>query len=200
VEVFLPFPAATRATVPPLTHIKGTWLTSSLLALKERGHIGRYYAALARAHHETVRNVGIGEWYPTELLLAHYDAVEALKLDGAEIVALADHVSRRAQGGVVELTARLASQSGVTPWAVMSQFDRLWARVARGAGIGVFKLGPKDARVEVVQFPGFRYRYCQVAMGGLIRSMLALFCGAVYLTEVPSFATNTQMAVKLSWS
>jgi hypothetical protein len=101
---------------------------------------------------------------------------------------------------VLELTARVAASTVVTPWVVIGQLNRLWSRMARGGGVGAFKLGPKEARIEVVQFPGSRFRYCQLAMRGILQGALALFCRRVFVTEIPDFASPTQMAMRVAWA
>jgi hypothetical protein len=199
-EAFLPFPAESRILVPPMTHVKGTWLASAALGLRKNGRLDAYRAVLDPPYRELLTNVDTGEWYGIDVLLAHYAACERLDMPTSDILALAANVSERAQGGVLDLTARVAASTVVTPWVVMAQLNRLWSRVARGGGLGVFKLGPKEARVEVVQFPGSRYRYCQISMRGILQGALALFCRRVFVTEITGSATPTQMAMRVAWA
>jgi hypothetical protein len=200
VEAFLPFPGESRTRVPPMTHVKGTWLASAVLGLRESGKFDAYQANLDSRYRELLTNVVTGDWHPIDVLLAHYEACERLEMTSSEILAIAEHVNSRAQGGVLSLTVRLAASTVVTPWVVMGQLNRLWTRVARGGGIGVFKLGPKEARVEVVQFPGSRFRYCQLSMRGILQGTLGLFCRRVFVTEVPGFGSTTQMAMRVAWA
>jgi hypothetical protein len=200
IEVFLPFPGGSRALVPPLTHVKGTWLAAAVLGLRGDGRFDAYQANLDARYRDVLTNVVTGDWHPIDVLLAHFDACERLQMTPGEVLAIAEHVSGRAQGGVLELTARLAASTVVTPWVVMAQLNRLWSRMARGGGLGVFKLGPKEARVELVQFPGSRFRYCQLSMRGILQGSLALFCRRVFVTEVPGFTSPTQMAVRVAWA
>jgi hypothetical protein len=199
-EVFVSFPGGSRQGVPPLTHAKGTWIASAVMGLREAGYIDAYRSKLEPRYVDVLTNLVPTEWQPVDVLLAHYDACDRLELTTSEALALADSVTNRAQGGVLAFTARVAKSTLVTPWVAMAQLNRLWSRVARGGGLGVFKLGPKEARVEVVQFPGSRYRYCQISMRGVLQSTLALFCGRVFVTELPAYASPTQMAMRVAWA
>jgi hypothetical protein len=199
-EVFLPFPGESRNHVAPLTHVKGTWLASAVLGLREHGSFDAYRTHLDPRYREVLTNIATAEWHPVEVLLAHYEACERLGMAPGETLAIAENVSSRAQGGVLSLTARLAASTVVTPWVVMAQLNRLWSRMARGGGVGVFKLGPKEARIEVVQFPGSRFRYCQLSMRGILQGSLTPFCRRVFVTEVPGFSTPMQMAMRVAWA
>jgi len=46
---------------------------------------------------------------------------------------------------------RMAKAAGVTPGTVLPQYGRLFERGMQGGGIAVFKLGPKEVRIELVQ-------------------------------------------------
>jgi hypothetical protein len=198
-EVFLPFPGESRARVPPMTHVKGTWIASAVLGLREHGQFDAYRSLLEPRYREVLSNISTGDWHPVEILLAHYEACERLQIPPEETLAIAEHVSSRAQGGVLAFSARLAASAVVTPWVAMAQLNRLWSRMARGGGIGVFKLGPKEARIELVEFPGSRYRYCQLSMRGILQGSLSLFCNRVYVSAVPGLDSATQIGMRVSW-
>jgi hypothetical protein len=199
-EVFLPFPGENRGLVAPMTHVKGTWLASAVLGLREHGSFDAYQAVLDPRYREVLSNIATSEWHPVEVMLAHYDACERLEMAPDVTLAIARNVTSRAQGGVLSLTARLAASTVVTPWVAMGQLNRLWSRMARGGGIAVFKLGPKEARIEIVQFPGSRFRYCQISMRGILQGSLAPFCRRVFVTELPAFTSPTQMATRVAWA
>jgi hypothetical protein len=97
------------------------------------------------------------------------------------------------------MAAKLAANTVVTPWTIFSQFQKLWDRVFVGGGVGVFRVGPKEARLELVQFPCCRYRYCRIGFRGVLLGMTELFCQKAYANEVAALMTDTQAAMRLAW-
>lgn len=198
-EVFLPFPAPTRLQVPPTTHVKGTWLASSLKTVRQHGRMDAYLAALPREHHAAILSTVISDWHPIELLMAHYEACDALNIPPNEVVQIGYEAVKHAHGGVIGMAVKLAANTVVTPWTILGQLQKLWERVFVGGGLGVFKLGPKEARVELVQFPCSRYRYCKVAYRGVVLGLTELFCTKAYVNEVASQMTDTTAAMRVAW-
>jgi hypothetical protein len=105
-----------------------------------------------------------------------------------------------AQASVFNLVKKLATGAGVTPWTPFGQFRRLWERIWIGGGIGVFKLGPKEARVEIVSWPCSSSPYVRGAMRGVIGGMLELFCLKAYVTELPKYCTPTSLGYRCAWA
>ena len=198
-EVFLPFPMESRAAVPPTTLVKGVWIASSLRAVRMHGRMDQYMDLLAPEYRDSIENNVTGDWHPIDLLMAHYEAVEKLDIPALEVVQIGQEATKHAHGVVLGMAARLAGNTVVTPWTIMSQFQRIWDRVYVGGGIGIFKLGPKEARIELVQFPCCRYRYCRTGLRGVLLGLTELFCQKVYVSEIASFVTSTESAMRLAW-
>jgi hypothetical protein len=198
-EIFLPLPVARRELIPMASHMKGTWLVASSRALKSRGRLDEYLGHLPRRYHDVIQHSTISDWHSIDVLLAHYEALDRLELPAAEIVEMARDVTQQTQGNVFVMAARVAA-SAVDAWTILAQFQTIWSRFVRGAGIGIWKLGPKEARLEVVQFPASRSRYCQLASRGVVANAMELFCSRVYVTEIPKLMTPTQMAFRLAWA
>ena len=95
--------------------------------------------------------------------------------------------------------ANIAARS-VTPWTAFSQFNRLWDRVWIGGGVGVFKLGPKEARLEIVGWPCSRSTYIRHAMRGVVVGMLEMFCTKAYVKDLPRYCSATTLGYRAAWA
>ena len=84
-ETFLPFPVE-RARVPLATSFRSTWLTSSLVSLRERGHYDAYLKEIDPAWRETVLSAVPGVWLPMGAAMAHYGACDRLEMPHDEMV------------------------------------------------------------------------------------------------------------------
>jgi hypothetical protein len=198
--VHLAFPAPTRQQIPLVTRFRSTWLTSSLRALKGRGRLDEYFSYLPAEHHEVVKGCVAGVWLPIEVAVAHYDACDRLLLPPSDVVAIGREVHGYAQATVFSLAVKLATGAGASPWTVFSQFRRLWERVWVGGGVGVIKLGPKEARLEVIGWPCSRSFYCRHALRGVVGGMLEMFCTKAYVTDIPGRCTPVTLGYRCAWA
>jgi len=130
----------------------------------------------------------------------HYTAVNALGLSYAESAQAGAVVGEKIQATLLGTVARLARTSGVTPWTVLAQFQRLFERIFKGGGTRIVKLGPKEARIDVsglrlAAFPCFR-----AGFQGMIKSGGELFCTRAYVSEVPRLCTSTTIGYRCAWA
>ena len=197
-EEILPFPAARPELVPPVTQVRGTWIAASLRALGQQGLKDAYLAKLAPEHAPTIANAAYKDWLPADVLVAHYAACDALKLPSFQLTAMGAEATRFAQGSVVGMVAKLAGSADLTPWTMLPQLQRLWDRALVGGGLAVTKLGPKEARVEVVGFPVCRFRHCRIGMRGVLTGMIEIFCTKAHVSELPEW-TESSGAMKIAW-
>lgn len=198
-EVFLPFPAP-RASIAPASSFRSTWLSASVRSLRERGLLDRYLAHLPAELHDPILATVVGVWLPTSVAVAHYEACDALGLTQNEQVEIGREVSRNVHGTILGTVVRLATQAGVSPWSAFGTFGRLWDRIWVGGAVGVFKLGPKDARIEIIGWPCARVPYCRVAMRGVMLGLTELFCQKAYVHEVPKLCTPTTLGYRIQWA
>ncbi len=199
-EIHLPFPAVTKDLVPLATRFRSTWLTSSLLAIRDRGRNDEYFSYLPPEYHEVVRNSVAGSWLPVSVAVAHYAACDALNFTQLELVAIGREVQAHANASVLSMLVKLAANTGVTPWTAFSQFNRLWGRVWMGGGVGVYKIGPKEARMEIVGWPVSRSMYIKHAMRGVIGAMLEVCCTKAYVKDLPKFCTASTLGYRCAWA
>jgi hypothetical protein len=194
-EVFLPFPAPSRDRVLPVTRVRGTWIASVVRALKATPHFDAYVSELDPATRTAVMGAMAGDWLDIAVLMAHYEACDRLSLPGEEILQIAGASLRHAQGSVLAVTARAVAN----PWTLLGQLQRFWDRLFMGGGTAVFKLGPKEARVELVGFPGCSSRYCRIAIRGISQTAFEFISQRAFVTEVPRLASSTSMALRVAW-
>jgi hypothetical protein len=199
-EVHLPFPSPRKEMVPLATQFRSTWLTSSLRAIKDRQRLDEYLSHLPKPLHDIVLNSVAGVWLPIEVAIAHYDACDALHFTNFELLAIGREVHTPAPASVFGLLVKLATGAGATPWTALSQFNRLWERVWIGGGVGVFKLGPKEARLELVGWPCSRSNYIRHAMRGVVSGMLEMFCTKAYMTDLPRYCTPNTLGYRCAWA
>jgi hypothetical protein len=182
------------------TYFRTTWLGSSLLALRERGHFDRYLTFLPPQHHDAILTSVAGSWLPVEVAVEHYRACDRLMLSKAEMWEIGLDVTRRVHGTSLALMIRLAKQSGVTPWAALAQLNRLWERIWRGGGCAVYKAGPKEAIVEVIQWPCAEIPYVRRTIPSVLLGVMELFCNKAYVSDVPRLATASSLGMKVQWA
>jgi hypothetical protein len=62
----------------------------------------------------------------------------------------------------------------------------------------VWKLGPKEARLEWVQQPIARVPYFRAAFGAFAQSICSLFARKLYVRELPQ-ARSSEVSYRVSW-
>ncbi len=198
-EVVLPFPVA-RAKIPATMNWRSTWIVSSIQTLKTRGHFDKYVARLPVQHRDALLLCVAGMWLPITVARAHYAACEELGLARSEQLDMGLAVGERAQGTVLKTATRVATGSGVTPWTVVPQLQRLWERGADGGGTSVLKVGPKEAIVETVGCELFDVPYFRHAYAGVILGIVRLFCTRAYTHDETTRFAQGECTLRLQWA
>lgn len=200
-ELLVPFRSgALRSTVPVATRFRSTWLSSSVRALKERNLFESYLKHLPARYHDAILNTVVGVWLPAEVADAHYEACDKLELATQDIVAIGSEVALHTQGIVFSVGINLAKGAGMTPWSILPRLPDVWYRIWIGGGVALYKLGPKDARLEIAGWTCARTTYCRVAMRGVVQGLTELFCERAYVREVPSLCTKLTLAYRIAWA
>lgn len=197
-EPLVPF-TPSRERVAPLTAVRSTLISSSLLQLRARGYEERYFAELAPEHREAISYTPAGVWMPAAQAEAHYGACDRMHLATHEILEIGNEVAKLTQKSVLAMILRLAKGAGTTPWALFANVDKYWMRIFQGSGVAVFKLGPKEARFEVAGCALARSSYWCVGLRGLLTSVTLPFTQKVYLRDIPHLASPTTCAFRISW-
>jgi hypothetical protein len=196
-EVILPLPSP-RSVVPRASKVRGAWLGSSLRGLRERGLLDRYLEHLPLEFHEALRAPAATEWYPIEVANAHYATADTLEISTGDLLDMGRDATRIAHTALIGIAAKLTGETG-TPWLVIAQLQRLWERTFIGGAVGATRIGPKEARIEIVQWPCAQYRHCRIALRGVAAAMAELFCPKAYATEVTDLCTPLSLGVRIAW-
>jgi hypothetical protein len=198
-ERFLPFP------VPPAqlglaNLVRTTLIATSLQSLRTRDLLGAYASRLQGPHRDTILSTVAGSWLSVDAAAAHYRACDALALPIAEQLAMGMDVGDRVHGTFLGVMVRSARTAGVTPWAALARSGTLYARLfAGGGGMAVSKLGPKDARIDLIGNPLCEIDYFRVGVRGVYQAAVQLFCSRVYSSDASVSRTARSMSIRLSW-
>jgi hypothetical protein len=192
--------AQPRARVPLATHFRSTWLNSSLTAMRDRGYFERYLALLPPEYHAPILESVAGMWLSIDVAVAHYRACDALNLSRRDAWDIGVSVTRKVHGTSLALAIRLAKQAGVTPWTILGQLPRLWDRVWRGGGVAVYERGPKEAILEVIQWPIAGIPYVRYTMPAVVHGIVEMFCRKVYVSEARGQMSETSLGFRLQWA
>ena len=191
--------AAPPATIAPLTQVRGTLVSASLKTILERGYGDRYFAALPRELHDKVRAIIALDWVPERITWEHYLACDALGLSMQESFAIGAEVGTSVRATLLGTLAAVAREAGTTPWLYLERFPRLYTRVCVGGAVGIYKLGPKEARMEWYGLPGLELAYFRAAFRGAQQAIIELFCTKAYVSETKSLGGGDR-AFKASWA
>jgi hypothetical protein len=182
------------------THVRSTVLDSSIRIIRERGRFDAYAAALPSQYHEALFNLVVGVWMPMDVGLAHYQAANTVGFSTHEQYEngrlVVDRIGRTAFG----LVGALARSSGATMWTALSNAQRMWDRVMLGGALVVYKLGPKEARLEGYGAPLARIPYVRQGWRGMIAGVGELFCRKVYVTEIPRLCGGSSFGFRIAWA
>lgn len=193
-ETLVPFPEP----LAPLTRVRSTLLIASLSALKERGLTDRYFVRLPPSDHAAITELSAGVWIPVTIAEAHYDACNALGLTPTEIDGLGNAVATVTAGVFMQLVLRTAREAGATPWAILGNSGRYWARYYEGSAVCVTKLGPKEAHIEVRASSLAGCSYWPVAFRAILHSLITPFCRKAYVRELAP-PSRSGALYRLSW-
>jgi hypothetical protein len=198
-EPIVPF-GVPRDGVESVSEFRSAWLHSSVRSLRTHGHFDRYLTLLPTKFHEAILGAPLGVWLPGYLSVAHYAACEKLELPVSLQIAIGAEVAARVHGTILSIAVKLAHEAGATPWTVLGQFGKLWGYIWVGGAVGVFKLGPKEARLEVLGWPCAKFDYCKNGILGVTQGLIQLFCRKVYVREVPRLCTTTSLGYRIAWA
>jgi hypothetical protein len=196
-EVVVAWSNGSRA---PATAARSTLIASSLRSLRERNHYERYLGLLPREHHDAIVGTLAPTWIPMDHAIAHYRACDSLELSNDELVKIGNEVGERIQGTFMATLARRATSLGVTPWLPIGQFQRLWDRMFQGGGVAVYKLGPRNARLEVRGMPLAEIEYFRRAFAGVIEGTIGIFCSKANARLITELCRGSSLGIAASWT
>jgi len=190
-----------QGKVAPVTHVRSTLVAASILSLKSRGHLDAYLRNLPAPLHDTILSTVAGMWLPLEIGVAHYRAADALGLSVEEQLAVGSGVADRIQKSLLGTLARVAKGAGVTPWTALEYSPKLWSRVLQGGSVALYRLGPKEARVECHGAPDLAaLAYFRNGFRGIFLGSGALFCRKLYVQVLAGFTARKVIGFQVAWA
>jgi hypothetical protein len=196
-EIVIAHPAL-GARTEPVTRVRSTFIAAGIAVLRARDLFGRYADALSDSDRTALVGTVAGSWVTLALAMAHYRACEALQLQHFDAMSIGVEVGGRAHESVLLGVKHLAVAVGVTPWTLIAQYDRLWARSFDGGGFRVLRAGPKDAVIEVQQNPLAASSYFRSTFCGVNLAALNLMTKKAFVRLLPPTGTHS-FAVRASW-
>ena len=185
--------------VEPLRAVRSTLLVASVQQVQLNGEVPRYSARLTDAQRDTLLGLVAGVWIDVELAFAHYSAVDALGLPVAEQLRRGRVAADRLGGSIWGTASALAREIGATPWTFCRHFHRFWARGYDGGGVAVYKLGPKDARIDSVRSRLCLIPYYRRALNGWLEGMLGLVAPTMRIDETRGPAGPESVSFVARW-
>ena len=70
----------------------------------------------------------------------------------------------------------------------------------QGGSAAVYKVGPKEARIEGHGVPMAEIAYFRNAWRGMIAGSAEMFAQKAYAQELPAFENRTTVAYRLAWA
>ncbi len=189
--------------VPQVTHVRSTLLLSSIQTLRAKGLFEAYLQKLPRALHAPVLEAVAGSWMPLATGMAHYEACDALGISTQEQFNNGREVAERVQNSMLATLVRAAKTMGVTPWTALENFQRMGDRMLQGGAYALYRLGPKEARVEAHGIALARWPYFRNSWRGMTTGSGELFCTKIYVSELsaPTAATShAPFVMRVAWA
>ncbi len=184
----------------PVRHVRSTLLIASIDNVRGAGYFDDY-AKLVPAEHRPVLFESIaGLWVPLDAALAHYRACDGLRLAESTSVNFGKATVDRVGQSMVGTVLRMAKQAGMTPWSFYPLVQRFWMRGYDGGGIAIYKLGPKDARLDLVQSALCESPFYRRALRGWLTGLTQLFCKTLYLNELGQHEGTASVAYRAQWA
>jgi hypothetical protein len=175
---------------PAATEVRSTLVLASMQALRTHGVYDRYLTTLDAAARDRLVALVAGVWLPVSVALLHYEACEALRLPMSQQLRMGSDVGARVQGTFLGVAVRAAN----------GYMDRLWNRVfAGGGGVRLTKVGPKDARVDLIGLPLLDVPYFRHAYRGTFQGAIELLCTKAYVQELPAPTPRGSASFRISW-
>jgi len=195
-EVILPMPSP----VVVARHARSTILMASVGSIRDLGRFDEYVVHLPEAHRELLLDAVAAVWIPIDVAFSHYSACDALNLPVDQQVQNGRVIFDKNRGTLLGTVVRMATQSGMTPWNVFPHLQRFWERAYDGGGVRIVKLGPKEARLELVAVRVTDSRYYRNALRGLVMAVTEMFCRKAYATETPGQRGAGTVSYRVQWA
>jgi hypothetical protein len=192
----LPCPAP---QVQLATRIRSTVLASSLSAIDALGLRDEYLERLPREDHPAIRSLVVGEWVPMQLGISHYRAIDALGLSTEQARDNGRRVAEQVQKSYLATMVKTLGL-GITPWSILGRAQSILDRLLFGATVALYRVGPKDARLEIHGASIAEFDYVRAGWAGMIEGGLDLVARKTSCRDLSSAGTASVAAYKITWA
>jgi len=190
---------ALPAKVEPLRHVRSTIVIASVTNIRNSGRFAEYVKRVPSEHHSALFESVAAMWIPYGAAASHYIACDALGIPVDEQISMGRASVERVGATIAGTALRLAKQAGVTPLHLFPHLQRFWMRGYDGGALAVYQVGPKEARLELVQFPLCEIPFYRRALTGWTSALTAIFCQKLYMKELPQPDGPQSMALRAQW-
>ena len=128
---------------------------------------------------------------------AHYTACDGLRLSTDEMLQIGAAVAPVHASGV-SVVLRAARAGGATPWTVLHNGARYWARMYDGSAITVTEKGPKDALIAITAQPLAASRYWRTGLRGILLALGNGLSQKAHVREMPAQGGD-EVTYSLAW-
>lgn len=187
---------------PKVTAVRGILIQSRIKQLEAHGHLEDYVALLPEDQRELVLQGLAASWLPFDTFMAHFNALEGLRLNDAMIAAMSEPMGAGLFDMMFAGLIRVARNSGaeIGVWMGLQQSDRVFSRMYQGGFYKVTQVGPKDAIVEVGGMPFAQFRYFRTSHCCFMRGIFSFSTRACVCKPLPAGrGAEDALAVSLSW-
>ena len=191
-------PGTLLRTAPTLRRVRSTLLCSGLVELRARGLFDAYVRVLDPAAAPTLLGAVAGTWLELDVCMAHFTACDAVVPPDVAF-AIGGSSGKRVQQSALATLVRLATAAGATPWTILANYERLWARIFAGSRVTIEKAGPKVALIVHERLPLCRFAYFRQGLRGANDGALRLFATNLFVRELPQHTTATSMRYRVAW-
>ena len=187
------------SSIPLATAIRSTTLISSLGTLEQAGKLVAYWRDVPDQYAETLRHLVTGMWVPIAVGLAHYHTVDKLGFTAKDAKLNGRRVAENVQNSHFATMVR-ALGNAVSLWSILPKFPNFMGRLIQGGGCAVYRLGPKDARIELHAIPIARFGYVRSGWAGMFEGTFEIVARKVYVKDLPQrFDLPNSAIFELSW-
>ncbi len=185
----------------PVTQVRSTIIQTSIRTLRARGHLERYRDRVPPQFRDDLLLALAPGWLPLRLAVVHYQACDELGLSTAEIGAIGESGADALQGIFLSTLVRSVRAMGVTPWTLLTRFDRLYGRLFQGGSVEVIRQGPAGAQLEWAGFDGLAHlNYFRSIVCGNVRAGLKFVGVTPARVELIHSPSRGRLTLSTSWS
>ncbi len=187
-----------REAIPLVSEVSGVLTLSSMMSFRELGFLEQALARLSPATREVLEGMTAASWLSLPLALEYYAALDSLNLSSKECFEMGRVVGARANRASLATAARTAVDDG-DAWPGAFALAKMWLRLFRGGGLRAARLGPREARLEVMGYPGLRSHYISQSSRGWIHGFIEPFCQQMVVTELASPRPGLDALYRAQW-